>query len=137
MSLFLIVTWYYFSFPPSIPLYFTGNAGSHIAHHVVELFFFDARRNQIFAASANGPFRLGIGAPELTSRANIHTRAAEATHFRLDVKRRSDAPVFAPSAKADCLGHHLFLTHPHAQPTKDAVLMLLLEPLLAYPMGRS
>jgi hypothetical protein len=42
--------------------------------------------------------------------------------------------VLPSSLEADGLRHHLFITHPGAAPTKNAIFMLLFETLLPYSM---
>jgi hypothetical protein len=124
------------SFPLSILSDFTGGTGVHVAHLIVKSFLFKTGRTQIRTGAADGFFRLVVCASELTGRANVNTATAQTADIRLDVKRCSNAPVLASTAKTDGLGHHLFLTHPHAQAAQDTVLMLLSEPLLPDAMGR-
>ena len=84
---------------------------------------------EVGAAAANGLLGLGVGAAELAGRADVDAAAAQPADLRLGVERRADAPLLAPAAEADGLGHHLFLAHPHAPAAQDAVLVLLPEPL--------
>gem|GEM_PF-4642584 len=112
--------------------YLTGNTRVHRTHHVVEWFFFHTGRAQIGTPTANGLFRFSVRTSELAGRTYINTAATQATDFRFDVKGCTDTALFAPSAETDGFSHHLFLTHPDAKPTEDAVLKLLFKTLLTH-----
>jgi hypothetical protein len=127
------------AFSPSQPLAppdFTGDAGVHVTHHVVELIHIDARGTEIGAAATDRILRIRVGTPEFAGWTYLHTGAAQPTNVRFDVEGSADTAVFASPAESDGLGHHLFLAHAHAPTAEDAVLVLLTKPLLPHVVRR-
>jgi hypothetical protein len=125
------------SFTFLVFLYLAGYAWTHVAHHIVKLFFLYTGRAEICTASADCLVRLGVCASELTGGAYVYTAAAQPADIRLDIKRSANASFLTSVAESDGLGHHLLLTHSHAQATKDTIFIFLLESLPANTVRRS
>src|SRR5512137_2658280 len=112
-----------------------GHAGLHVAEHVVEAVLHEAGRREVGAGAADGLVGLRVGAAQLTRGTDVGAAAALAADLRAHVERGRDAPVLPPTLEADRPRRHLLLAHAHAEAAQDALLVLLLESLLAHLVG--